>query len=400
MRRIAVPARTDWTETAERLGFDFHTIGGAPYWVDDAAYAFTLEEVERAIEAPSNALWEMCLAVVERASRDDEVLASLAIPPAWWDTVRDSWMRGDRDLYARFDFSFGDGGTAKLLECNADTPTAVYEAAFFQWLWLEEGLARGLLPRGADQFNTIQEALVDGFASLRPEWGPCAGPYLGGRTLHFAAVGDSAEDQGTVRYLRDCAHQAGLATASVAIEDIGVSAEGWLTDLDDRPIAALFKLYPWEWLVAEPFGVHLKGPRAPLMVEPAWKMVLSNKGLLVWLWRMFPGHPNLLPAAFAQTAEAALIGPRFAEKPLLSREGANVRLVAANLPGGEAIVPGPYGMEGRVVQALAPLPVFEERHHAVVGSWIAAGRACGIGMREDDGPVTRDSSRFVPHLIV
>lgn len=400
MRRIAVTPRHDWKATAERHGFTFHTMYGAPYWVEDAVYAFTLREIEDELEAPSAELWEMCLEVVRRAVRDDEILASLAIPRGWWDAVADSWRRRDRDVYARFDLAYGTGGPAKLLECNADTPTSVYEAAFFQWLWLEEARARGIVPAGTDQFNTVQEALIDGFASLQPLWGPCAGPQLNGHTLHFASVRGNEEDRGTILYLRDCAHQAGLRTGVIAVEDIGVDAEGRLTDLEDRPILALFKLYPWEWLVDEPFGVHLKGALAPLVVEPAWKMVLSNKGLLVWLWRMFPGHPNLLPAAFAGTPDAAALGPRVAVKPLLSREGANVRLLSPDLPGGSVGEDGPYGAEGFVVQELHPLPVFDGSHHAVVGSWIAAGRACGIGMREDDGPVTKNLSRFLPHVIV
>lgn len=33
-------------------------------------------------------------------------------------------------------------------------------------------------------------------------------------------------------------------------------------------------------------------------VEPLWKSVLSNKGLMPLLWRYYPNHPNLLPAWF------------------------------------------------------------------------------------------------------
>ena len=67
---------------------------------------------------------------------------------------------------------------------------------------------------------------------------------------------DHAEDGGTVDYLRDTAIQAGLDTARIDIEDIGWDG-GRFLDLDDRPIEALFKLYPWEWIVGEQFGEHL-----------------------------------------------------------------------------------------------------------------------------------------------
>lgn len=403
-RRESVSPRPDWRATAARYGFDFHTLDGAPYWTEDACYAFSLPAIETDLEAATTELAALCQAVVERAAGDAEVLESLAIPEPYWDRVRNSWQSRERELYGRFDLVYDGCGPARLLEYNADTPTALYESAFFQWLWLEEAMALGLIPRGSDQFNSIQEALIDGFASLGPGYGPLAGPFLGGETLYFTAVADHREDQGTLLYLRDCAAQAGLATATLPITAIGLNGDGFLTDGDDRIIRALFKLYPWEFLVREPFGPVLTTPQAPLMVEPAWKMILANKGVLVWLWRLFPGHPNLLPAAFADTREAAaIVGSRFVRKPLLSREGANIHIHDPALPGGALTTPGPYGQEGAVLQGLAPLPVFTgpdgRRHHTVIGSWWVAGRACGIGIREDDGPITRDTSRFVPHRI-
>jgi glutathionylspermidine synthase len=51
------------------------------------------------------------------------------------------------------------------------------------------------------------------------------------------------------------------------------------------------------------------------------------------------------------------------------------------------------------VQQAHPLPAFDGRY-PMVGSWIVGDTACGIGIREDDGPITRDSARFVPHAIV
>jgi glutathionylspermidine synthase len=50
-----------------------------------------------------------------------------------------------------------------------------------------------------------------------------------------------------------------------------------------------------------------------------------------------------------------------------------------------------------VYQALRPLPAFDGRH-IVFGSWMVNGRASGIGIRESDGLITGNTSRFVPHL--
>ncbi|WP_163333523.1 glutathionylspermidine synthase family protein, partial [Klebsiella aerogenes] len=88
---------------------------------------------------------------------DERILASLRIPERAWDAVRDSWRRGDPSLYGRLDFAYGGNGPAKLLEYNADTPTALYETGVFQWLWLEQALASGRLPAGSDQFNSVHE---------------------------------------------------------------------------------------------------------------------------------------------------------------------------------------------------------------------------------------------------
>jgi glutathionylspermidine synthase len=402
MERLPMPPRPDWVELAEAMGFDYHTLHGEPYWTDDAAYAFSLAEIERDIEAPSAELWAMALDFADRAVRDEEILQSLAIPEPWWPTVAQSWARHDRDLYGRFDFIYDGSGPARLLEFNADTPTSLFEAAVFQWVWLEQALEQRRIPSGSDQFNSLHESLIDAFLSLDPGYGPLAGVGLGGRMLHFTCVADCPEDYGNTVYLRDCADQAGLRTGLVFIEEIGVDAEQRLTDLEDRVIEALFKLYPWEFLIAEPYGRHLQAPNAPLMIEPAWKMLLSNKGLLPWLWRLHPHHPNLLPARFL-TDDAPPADRRLVVKPLLSREGANVGFVDPGRPLAEGRAEGPYGAEGWIVQDYSPLPVFADRNrqacHAVVGSWIIAGRPCGLGMREDSGPVTTNTARFVPHLI-
>ena len=42
------------------------------------------------------------------------------------------------------------------------------------------------------------------------------------------------------------------------------------------------------------------------------------------------------------------------------------------------------------------LPAFDG-NYPVIGSWIIGDDAAGIGIREDDTPITRNTSRFVPH---
>jgi glutathionylspermidine synthase len=120
-------------------------------------------------------------------------------------------------------------------------------------------------------------------------------------------------------------------------------------------------------------------------------MVLSNKALLVLLWEAFPGHPNLLPAAFER---AGVEGPAV-RKPLFGREGANVEVLDA--PALAARTGGPYGGGPVVYQALHRLPEFAGAY-PVLGSWLVASQPAGMGIREDSSPITTNASRFVPHL--
>lgn len=384
MRRIETGERPDWRRTAADHGFTFHTTEGAPYWDESHAYGFTLEEIERDIEAPSADLHALCLEFVDRAVADERILASLQIPDYAWDIVRDSWRRGDPSLYGRLDFAYGGAGPAKLLEYNADTPTALYETGVFQWLWFEELLAAGRLPAASDQFNAVHERLI---ARLRA--------IPGDGTLVFTAYAAATEDRGTVAYLEDCARQAGLDTRFLDLDEIGLDARGRFVDRRGAPISRLFKLYPWEWAFADAFGPAVK-TSSTRFVEPPWKAILSNKGLLPHLFAMAPSHPNLLPAFFEADPAKAGLGTSFVKKPLFSREGANILIVREG-----AVLAhdhGPYGEEGYIRQALAPLPDFDGRR-PLVGSWIVGDVPAGLCIRESDGPITTNAARFVPHVI-
>lgn len=326
----------------------------------------------------------MCMDLIGDIVGNEEVLDRLAIPGDLRDVVRRSWQRQDRHLYGRFDLAYDGEGPAKLLEYNADTPTSVFETAYFQFNWLTDQQALGALPADADQYNLLQESLVEAFEQFPKQ-----------PIFHFAAMTQNEEDRGTTVYLMDCALQAGHRVELLDIGDIGIDAEGRFTDLQDRAIDQCFKLYPWEFMLREPFSRQL-ARSGDVFVEPAWKSLLSNKGLLPLLWQRHPNHPNLLPSFFADDPAASSLGD-YVQKPLLSREGENVTL----FQNGEASIvsPGDYGEEGFIVQAYAPL-FKSEAGFAVLGSWIVGDRACALGIREDRSRITANLSRFVPHVIV
>ncbi|WP_135080167.1 glutathionylspermidine synthase family protein [Terasakiella sp. SH-1] len=384
MYRIDIEERPNWKEMAKEVGFQFHTINGDKYWDESACYRFTLEQIENHIEDPTAELEQMCFEAVERVVHDETLLQKLAIPPYYWDYVRQSWLSREKNLYGRMDFSYDGTGPAKLLEYNADTPTSLYETAAFQWVWLEQAMEQGLIPPDCDQFNSIHEAMITAFHNMAIDG-----------TLHLAACQGSLEDEGTVLYIEECANQAQVETHFIHMEEIGIDDQGRLTDLHDTVITNLFKLYPWEWMMQDEFGESLPASQTTF-IEPAWKSILSNKGILPLLWEMYEGHPNLLPSYFADDPRANDLSGGYVKKPIFSREGANVTI---HREGGENdSVNGPYGEEGHVIQALHPLPEFNG-NHTVIGSWLVASQPCGIGIREDLSAITKDTSRFIPHVI-
>ena len=371
--------RPDWPQKMEALGFSFHSIDGI-YWDERACYEFTSAEIDT-LESATDELHGMCIGaaghVIETGNYE-----KFAIPAEWIPAIERSWNNDEATFFGRFDFSWDGRGAPKMLEYNADTPTSLIEASVAQWYWLQEVVLPGK-PR-ADQFNSLHEKMIERWKEIVEE--------LPGKTVHFTCVGDSEEDIGNLDYLRDVAMQGGVDAKFIDIGDIGWDAVAKVfADTENKEITTLFKLYPWEWMAREAFGRNLIASRLRT-IEPPWKMLLSNKAILPVLWELNPGHPNLLASFF----EPQKFATDFVKKPILSREGANVTITTGK---GEIAIPGEYGAEGFIYQAYHPLPVYDGSH-TVIGSWIIGDEPAGIGIREDESPVTKNTSRFLPHYFV
>lgn len=387
MIRIPINERADWKAKAEEFGFKFHTFDGEPYWDETAYYQFTLEQIEQDLEQPTLELHEMCQQVVAKVITDDELMKKFCIPETQWDFIKHSWDNSGPCLYSRIDLAYNGNTPAKFYENNADTPTSLYETGFWQWLWLEENVKAGKIDRRADQFNSLQEKIINRFIELKT--------LTPDRILHFSCCKDTEEDYGTVQYLNDCAKAAGVHTNFCYIEDIGCDDKGQFTDLDNNVISWAFKLYPWEFMFQEEYGSMLDNAKIKWL-EPAWKSIISNKALLPMLWKMFPNHPNVLPAYFEDELSKA-VETKLVKKPIFSREGANISIVQ----NGKIITDtnGPYGEEGFIYQAFHALPTFGD-NHTLVGSWIIENKPAGISIREDKHTITQDTSRYLPHIIL
>ena len=353
--------------------------GGAeaisPYWAEDAHYVID----PTAVEALHDAVDEMAVmieAAVEHVVANDR-FEQLGITRPLAELATRSWNADEPSLYGRFDLHWDGASHPKLYEYNADTPTALFEAAVAQWHWLEECFP------GSDQYNSIHEGLIDTWRSWREERRITA--------AHFACVPEDDDDLITTAYLQDTATQAGIEGHLIDISDIGWDGERFL-DLQSTPIDTLFKLYPWDWLAEEPFFANVARGRIS-MIEPAWRTVAASKGILAILWELFPDHPALLPASLDR---AALSGPMVL-KPMFGREGASISVDDGH--GGRiAATDGPYAAMPTVAQAFHPLPDFNG-WRPVVGAWMIGGEARGIGIREQQSLITGRGARFVPHRI-
>ncbi|HLY54891.1 MAG TPA: glutathionylspermidine synthase family protein [Stellaceae bacterium] len=377
MLRYPLDPRPDWQSRLEALGFDFYRPEGVPYWQESACYGFTAAEIDT-VEAAANELHGLCLQAVERIV-SERLYPLLGIAPEIGRLIEVSWQRRDPAVYGRFDLVYDGVEPPKMLEYNADTPTSLFEAAIVQDNWREQ-----VRPQ-SDQFNSLHEALVDRWRS-----------FLVGRRnieiLYVTTATPNPEDETTVQYLGQTAIEAGWRTKFLPIQEIGWdSGNRVFVDLDGLPMRQVFKLYPWEWIMAEEFGPNVARSGANF-IEPIWKMVLSNKGLLPILWAMFPEHENLLPAF---RDPAPLAGKPCVRKPALGREGANIRITDGSAVLAES--DGTYAESGYIYQAFVEPPAFDG-NYANLGAWMIGDTCHGMGVREDDTLIMANRSRFVPHF--
>lgn len=376
MKRNTTIPRNQWQAAVEKLGFGFHT-SDVPYWDESVYYTFQMSEVLQ-LEKATAILWDLCLGAVQHVI-DNNMYQQFGIPEWAVPLIEKSWSEDHPAIYGRFDLCCKDG-IIKMLEFNADTPTSLYEAGIVQWFWLQD------FDKSKDQFNSVHEKLIAYWKYLKN--------YLNPGPLHFSCMKESLEDLTNVEYMRDCAIQAGLDTKLVFIDDLGWDEEDkQFVDLEDEPVKNIFKLYPWEWLLTDAFGKHIpEDVNHAFWIEPAWKMVLSNKAILPVLWQLYPDCPYLLPAYFE---EGKL--ENYVKKPFLSREGANIDLRIKDLSLQKT--DGEYGAGNFIYQELFTLPNYSNRF-PVIGSWVIGQEPAGMGIREADTLVTDNRSRFVPHLII
>lgn len=381
MKRMIFDHRQDWRRRCEEAGFRFHTIDENIYWREGAGYKFTSKEIDLIDDATAE-LHGMCMDLVDEIVKSGDY-RGYGFRNEVISLIERSWRAGDPHIYGRFDLAFNEG-KIKMLEYNADTPTSLVESSIAQWFWLED---RGL----PDQFNSIHEKLIERWRQISPKLPVSNRMYF--TTMREAGV----EDWSNLGYMASTAVDAGIDSFLIDIEDIGWDeSRRTFVDQTNGPIMWCFKLYPWEWMMKDEFGNNIPSSGTKFL-EPPWKMLLSNKVLLSLLWQRHENHPLLLPAYLEKDNEAATKIGKWARKPMLAREGANLSLLengaVKSLTGS---IHNPNYDHDYVLQQWVDLPAFDGMN-AVIGSWVIGDEPAGIGIREDSNTVTGNASFFVPH---
>ncbi len=367
MERILITPREHWKSEVESLGFSFHSLKNEIYWDESCCYRFDLSEI-KIIENATNEIETMCLALIDNIITHQRY-HELNIPEYAWPVIETSWKNWDKTKIGRLDLGYNGIDPPKLLEYNGDTPVCLLEGSLVQKQWLDQ-----VWPN-CQQFNSIQARLVENWPSNNIS------------QIHVAGRTEYSEILDNMNYLAKTMELKGIKTKLVHIDQIGWNGVN-LVDDKREVINNLYKYFPWEWMSEEFYNRALQ-TRINIM-EPAWKMMLSNKGMMVLLWEMFPEHPNLLPSYF----DYKKLQGEFVKKPLSGRGG--VKITIHNSDNVNAVFDESDHRIYMYQQILKPANF--ENNFPVIGSWIINGQASGIGMREDITPISNWDSRFVPHF--
>lgn len=380
------------TEYLESLGFIWHTDSDESSYLSDTLVVVSEQEANAYYEA-SNALYDMYVEAAQYVI-DNDLFHEIGIPFNLVELIKASWEHDVHwHLYGRFDLAGGlDGKPIKLLEFNADTPTALFETAIVQWAILKQNN----LEESA-QFNALYEALIDNFKRLvilDEDVSAFEEQYQGWKFL-FTSIRGNAEEEHTVRLLQYIATEAGFETAFAYIDDIEFSADEGVS-YQGEEYELWFKLLPWEDIaVEEPdlamlLSAIIENQKA-IIFNPAYTLLFQSKGLLKILWDLYPNHPLLLESSFEP-----LEGTKQVQKPIFGREGESVNILdedAQNLTQRT----GEYDTHKMVYQAYTELPKDSQNQSYQAGVFYAY-EACGLGFRKG-GEILDNMSKFVGHIV-
>lgn len=380
------------SEFLESIGFYWHTDEDKSPYVADELVVVTQEEADNYYKA-TNELYDMFVEAGEHVI-DNDLLHEIGIPFNLVDMVKQSWKNDIHwHLYGRFDLAGGiDAKPIKLIEFNADTPTALFETAIVQWALLK---ANGMEERS--QFNNTYEAIKENFKRLVVMGGDTeefSKQYDGWKIL-FSSVKGSIEDENTTKLLQSAANEAGFSTDFAFADEVEFDGKDGIFKGDEN-FEYWFKLIPWENIGIDEGNLALMlseimENQKAIILNPAYTLMFQSKAFMKILWDLYPNHPLLL-----ETSYEPLEGKKQVEKRVFGREGANT-VILDEKNHVIAQEEGEYENFAPIYQEYVELNTDANGESYQAGVFYAY-EACGLGYRKG-GLILNNSSKFVGHVI-
>jgi len=378
-------------EFLDSIGFHWHTDKDETPYIADEVVVVSEAEAEAYYEAV-NELYDMFVEAGDYVV-ENNLFHEIGIPFNLVETIKKSWENDVHwHIYGRFDLAGGVGGAPiKLLEFNADTPTALFETAIVQWAMLK---ANGL--DESAQFNNVYEAIRDNFNRLIVLDGDLEDfeRYYEGWKILFSAIAGNIEDENTTKLLQKMADDAGFHTAFAYVDEVEFSDEDGIF-YGDEQYEYWFKLIPWEMIAIEESDLariltNIMENQKAIILNPAYTLMFQSKAIMKILWDLYPNHPLLLETSFEP------IGKKQVQKPFLGREGGSVKILDAN---GNVLTSAQddYGDQPSIYQEFVELPKDSNGRNYQAGVFFAY-EGCGLGFRRG-GEILDNMSKFVSHII-
>jgi len=380
-------------KTLDEIGFTWHTDSDGSKYISDELIQLSQEEAEAYYEA-ANAVYDMYVEAAEYVI-DNKLFFDLGIPFNLIEMIKKSWENDVHwHIYGRFDFAGGiDGQPIKLIEFNADTPTALFETALLQWAILKYNNMDE-----EKQFNNVYEAISDNFKRLITLFDDTEkfNELYDGWKILFSSIEGNDEEEATTKLLQQMASDAGFVTSFEFLQNVHFDDNG-IYDKNENPYEYWFKLYPWEDIATDEPELattltHIMEYQKAIILNPAYTLLFQSKGMLAILHELFPDSPYLLEASFEP-----IKGIKQVEKPVFGREGANTKIIEAD-GSTETQTNGPYDNYKKIYQEYVEFPEDIQGNKYQAGVFFAY-EACGVGFRKG-GKILDNMSKFVGHVIV
>lgn len=303
-------------------------------------------------------------------------------------------------LYANFDATIDSDGKVWFYEFNGNTPVLCYESIVVQdTVFNHVG--------DGEQSNSLFEAWCDLFTEMNREFGELKMVFGGFSSL----VNDLLTIDTMCNAAIQCGHNATIVDMRYDIEFDHLDNMMYVTG-DTRPIDYMFNLFPWEDYDEDSLITFKKNYRnlrengkGTVVVEPPYKVLMSNKAFLAYVWEHFPEEAHeagIIPTYLqADKVEGTCV-----EKPIYGRMSANIRI----LDEGEVVdeTSGDFGDNLMVYQPFTPLIETPEGHFQL-RVWLAPNTEydyeylpCGIAVRRSNSRYNMnvETEEFIPHIIV